>query len=200
MIYVTSDLHFFHKNVIKYNGRPFDSVEDMNKALIRNWNNVVDKEDDVYILGDVTLKGVSFATKILQELKGNKFLVKGNHDVFVNQSSFDKTHFMWIKDYYELEYNGQYFILFHYPIESWNGASNKSIHLHGHQHNKRTYNFENREKGILKFDVGVDANNMAPVSLEYIMDFFQDVAEVNSGLLLYHSNDYDICSKNDKEY
>lgn len=174
MIYFTSDLHFFHGNVIKYNKRPFGSVEEMNEALIRNWNNIVSEGDDIYILGDLTLKGVSFATKILQELNGNKFLVKGNHDMFVNQSSFDKTNFIWIKDYHELEYDGQYFILFHYPIESWNGAMNKSIHLHGHQHNKSVYNFENREKGVLKFDVGVDANDMKPVSLEYIIDFFKD--------------------------
>ena len=50
--YYISDLHFSHKRVIEYDNRSFSSVEDMNNALINNWNKVVSKNDTVYVLGD----------------------------------------------------------------------------------------------------------------------------------------------------
>ena len=61
MIYFTSDLHFWHKNVIRYTDRPFSSVNEMNKKLIENWNHTVHANDEVYILGDVTMRKLSYA-------------------------------------------------------------------------------------------------------------------------------------------
>lgn len=173
MIYFTSDLHFYHENVIKYENRPFASAEEMNQSLINNWNKKVDDSDEIYILGDITLKGATFAMGILKQLNGRKYLIKGNHDKFADQETFDKTVFAWMKDYYELEYQSQRFILFHYPIEEWNHYFRGSIHLHGHQHNHADYNIQNLEKGLRRFDVGVDANNMFPVSIDDIIAFFR---------------------------
>lgn len=172
MIYFTSDLHFYHKNVIKHVNRPFHSVEEMNEKLIKNWNNRIKSEDEVYILGDFTMKGTEYATDILRKLKGKKYLIKGNHDNFVNQETFDNSLFEWVKDYFELQYNNQSFIMFHYPIEEWNHFFRGAIHLHGHQHNSPEYNILNEEKGLKKYDVGVDANYMKPVSIEEIIEFF----------------------------
>ena len=172
MIYFTSDLHFYHKNIIKYAKRPFDSVEEMNEKLIKNWNNRIKSEDEVYILGDFTMKGTEYAADILSKLKGKKYLIKGNHDNFVNQETFDNSLFEWVKDYFELQYNNQSFIMFHYPIEEWNHFFRGAIHLHGHQHNSPEYNILNEEKGLKKYDVGVDANYMKPVSIEDIIGFF----------------------------
>ena len=172
MIYFTSDLHFYHKKVIKYAKRPFDSVEEMNEKLIKNWNNRIKSEDEVYILGDFTMKGAEYAAEILRKLKGKKYLVKGNHDSFAMQETFDRSLFEWMKDYFELQYNNQTFIMFHYPIEEWNHFFRGAIHLHGHQHNGSEYNTLNKEKGLKKYDVGVDANYMKPVSIEEIIEFF----------------------------
>ena len=172
MIYFTSDLHFYHKNIIKYAKRPFDSVEEMNEKLIKNWNNRIKSEDEVYILGDFTMKGAEYAVEILRKLKGKKYLVKGNHDSFAMQETFDRSLFEWVKDYFELQYNNQSFIMFHYPIEEWNHFFRGAIHLHGHQHNSPEYNILNEEKGLKKYDVGVDANYMKPVSIEEIIEFF----------------------------
>ena len=55
MIYFTSDLHFWHKNAVLYTNRPFGTVEEMNEKLIEYWNSTVHKNDEVYILGDVTM-------------------------------------------------------------------------------------------------------------------------------------------------
>lgn len=172
MIYFTSDLHFYHANVIKHAKRPFSTVEEMNAVLISNWNKVVQESDEVYILGDVTMKGASFAAEVLRQLNGRKYLIKGNHDRFADQQSFDCGLFEWIKDYYELTYQNQRFILLHYPIAEWNHFYHSAIHLHGHQHNYSDYNLQNRQNGLRRFDVGVDANDMRPVSIDKVIDFF----------------------------
>lgn len=175
MIYFTADLHFYHENVIKHANRPFFSVEEMNNVLKQNWNKTVRPNDEIYILGDVTMKGSVYAAEILQQLNGRKYLIKGNHDRFVDQAGFDRSLFEWIRDYHMLNYQNQRFILFHYPIEEWNHSFRGSIHLHGHQHNNKSYNYQNLEKGKYRFDVGVDANDMYPVSIEEIITFFQKI-------------------------
>ena len=72
----------------------------------------------------------------------------------------------------EITYQNTKFVLFHYPILEWNGYGKGAIALHGHQHNHKNYNIENRKAGILRYDVGVDANNMEPVSADEIINFF----------------------------
>ena len=172
MIYFTSDLHFYHDNVIKHANRPFLNAQEMNQTLMSNWNRKVTASDEIYILGDVTMKGATYANEILAQLNGQKYLIKGNHDRFAEQQSLDKSLFMWIKDYHELSYGKDVFILFHYPIEEWDGFFHGSFHLHGHQHNHEDYNYKNLEKGLRRYDVGVDANQMTPVSLEEVFTFF----------------------------
>lgn len=172
MIYFTADTHFYHGNVIEYEGRPFQSVEEMNQTLIQNWNAKVSDNDDIYILGDFTLKGPSLANELLRQLHGRKFLLRGNHDRFVDRQSFRKDVFLWVRDYFELSWQGYYFILCHYQILSWNWMHRGSFHLHGHQHNKMEYNVANRAAGVRRLDVGVDAFGMAPVSIEEILAFW----------------------------
>lgn len=172
MIYFTSDLHFFHDNVIRYANRPFSDVEQMNQTLIHNWNQTVSSQDEIYILGDITLKGPDYANQILSQLHGRKYLIKGNHDRFVQHACFLSNIFEWVKDYHELHYQNNRFILFHYPIQEWNGFFRGSYHLHGHQHNHADYNFQNLAQGLYKYDVGIDANYMKPISIEDIIAFF----------------------------
>ena len=51
MIYFTADTHFGHYNVIRFCDRPFASAEEMDEAMIQNWNDRVTGNDTVYILG-----------------------------------------------------------------------------------------------------------------------------------------------------
>lgn len=172
MIWFTSDLHFDHEKIIKHANRPFSCVEEMNAALIHNWNSRIDVSDDVYILGDLSMKGATYVNELLAKLNGRKYLIKGNHDKFADQTTFDRNLLIWIQNYYEFDYQNERFILFHYPIEEWNHFFHGSIHLHGHQHNHADYNCQNRERGLRRYDVGVDANNMSPVSIDEIINFF----------------------------
>lgn len=173
MIYFTSDTHFGHTNVIRYNRRPFETAEEMDEALIRNWNSRVEPEDDIFILGDLTLKGPGAANALLPRLQGRKYLIRGNHDQFADRLTFRREYFQWIRDYYELEVQGRFYILCHFPFLSWNGMNEGSFQLHGHQHNRPDYNLYNRGMGRAQLDVGVDAWNMAPVSLQELTAFWE---------------------------
>ena len=53
-IFFTSDLHFGHANIIKYDSRPFNSISHMDEELIKRWNESVSPNDTVYILGDIS--------------------------------------------------------------------------------------------------------------------------------------------------
>ena len=174
MIFFTSDLHFGHGNIIRAAQRPFQTVEEMDAALIQNWNARVGPEDEVYLLGDLTLRGPQLAAAVLGRLNGRKYLVRGNHDQFVDRASFAQSGalFQWVKDYHVLTHQGRQLVLFHYPIAEWDQLHHGALHLHGHQHNGPDYNLKNAEAGLLRYDVGVDANGMAPVSLDAVLSFF----------------------------
>lgn len=170
MIYFISDLHFFHENIIGFSNRPYTNVEEMNEKMIHNWNSIVDSDDEVFILGDFVVQGNGkHANQILKQLNGKKFLIKGNHDHFINDPDFEISHFEWIKDYYSFRYAGIKFILFHYPILEWDNFFENSLHLYGHVHEKEKEYFENTLNSRA-INVGVDVNNYCPISIEKIID------------------------------
>jgi calcineurin-like phosphoesterase family protein len=163
MHYFTSDLHFFHQNIIKHSHRPFSSLEEMEVLLINNWNSVVTKSDIVYVLGDVAFltygRKIEDLEKILKMLNGQKFLVKGNHD---NKKIIDLN--VWIHTYVikSIKIYGQSIALCHYPMMSWNSIHHGAWHLHGHCHgNLKTSHGK-------MYDVGVDTNNFTPISFDQI--------------------------------
>ena len=165
MIYFTSDLHFNHKNIIKYCNRPWNSTKEMNEAIIKNFNEILMPNDTLYILGDC-----GFGCKQqIEQIKGKKILIVGNHD----EINDIKNVFEEVTVYKKLKYNHKHFILFHYPILEWDGKYHNTYHLHGHQHNTADYNTENIENNILRYDVGVDANNYKPISIEEIITKFK---------------------------
>ncbi len=170
MIFVTSDLHFGHKNIIAYTNRPFPSAKEMDAALIDNWNRVVRENDEVYILGDFTMQNEKVADSLFLRLRGRKYLIRGNHDYFAEK--YHGAMLEWIKDYYELRFNKNLFVLSHYPFAEWNRSHHGAYHLHGHQHNHSDYNLRQRKDGTRRYDVGVDANGYSPVPLEKIVSFF----------------------------
>ena len=81
MIFFTADLHFGHKNIIRYCDRPFKDVAQMNSTLIKNYNEVVRPDDTCYILGDLAMGINSLElTKYIRRMNGRKILILGNHD------------------------------------------------------------------------------------------------------------------------
>ena len=102
MIYFTSDTHFFHENILKLDNRPFKDMNDMCDKMLEKWNNKVNKNDTVYILGDYTWKQSDEHIEYLKKLNGRKRLILGNHD-FRNSSNKYKDLFESIKDYDEVK-------------------------------------------------------------------------------------------------
>ncbi len=169
MIYFTSDLHLGHKGIIEMQNRPFASTQEMNRILLANFNSVVHKDDTVYILGDIChhMK-VDSANEVIAQMNGKKILISGNHD-----KQYDKSLYKEVCDFKTVSLNGRYFALMHYPMLSWPKKNSGSIQLHGHIHARKDYNIQNKVDGILRYDVGVDANNYFPVSVNQILDFFE---------------------------
>lgn len=142
MKYYISDLHLFHKNVTgegnNFDNRPFDTLEEMHKYIKEKWNRKITNGDTVYILGDVALRSIN--TKLIAlvaKLKGNKILIKGNHDDVRDlrySNLFDE-----IVEYKEvtdtLNKQTVKLVLSHYPILMWKGQHRGTIHLYGHVHN-----------------------------------------------------------------
>jgi len=175
-IWFYSDPHFGHAGIIDRCGRPYDSVQEMDEKLIQNYQKCVKPRDDVYILGDVAMKGSH--EKILRRLPGNKHLIVGNHDWNKNTRITDSHKealrswgYAWVKDTHLLcvkNYHGPkdhlYIWLAHYAHLTWPKKHSKGAwHLFGHSHG-------NLEGTGLSTDVGVDCWDYAPVSLSQIKE------------------------------
>lgn len=143
-----ADWHYGHANCIAFDNRPFKDVEEMNKELIKRWNETVDKGDIVYILGDMFWCKMDEAISVLDSLNGQKILIKGNHDR-CNDSKFVKK-FAKITDYLEVDDEGKKVVLCHYPIPCFKNHFYGWIHLYGHVHNSFEANMMEHTKYLMK--------------------------------------------------
>lgn len=144
MRYYIADLHFFHKGLIPYmDKRPFADVDEMNNYMVKQWNSRVKPQDEVIVLGDLSLGNGLQTNGILKKLNGRIYLIKGNHDHrYLKDKKFNKERFGWIKEYHELSDNNRKVVLSHYPVICYNGQYRKdkggnpvSYMLYGHVHN-----------------------------------------------------------------
>lgn len=203
MIWFTADTHFGHTNILGGGQRPFETIDQMNARLISAINDRVSCRDTLYILGDFSYRTtVAEALRLRERINCQHIrLIRGNHDKDWGMleaaprvaakgkkrsvpASSAAGPFEAVLDYAELkpgECHGTRMVLSHYPMLSWNGKRRGSIQLHGHIHADCRYNERNRERGVLRYDVGVDANGYAPVSRDEILEFFRGVEPVQVG-------------------
>ena len=172
--YYIADLHLFHKNVCKegsdFDGRPFDTLEEMHNTIKERWNSVVTGADHVYILGDLAWKENEDAISFISTLKGNKHLILGNHDKCKDQRY--KQLFVDIQNYKEIKdvCNGKeyHLVLTHFPIAFWNhqhhymrnGKEHEvwAIQLYGHVHNSIEEEIFQKFVSDLNGEYGVKCN------------------------------------------
>lgn len=140
--YYISDLHFYHKNAIEMDGRDFESIEEMNTYMIKQWNSRVRKRDEVVVLGDFSWGDAEQTKEILSQLQGRIYFIRGNHDYFLKKKAWASTRFVWVRDYAEMSDSERNVILSHYPIVCYNkqfrrdeNGKPKTYMLHGHIHN-----------------------------------------------------------------
>lgn len=136
-IYITSDTHFYHTNVIKYCNRPFTDSEEMNKFMIKQWNSVVSNNDTIIHLGDFGFGNKEQITEICSQLNGNKILIKGNHDLRKGDGFWLDCGFQTVYKRRQVflneiipDYNNN-IILSHYPVS----VEPNQLNIHGHIHN-----------------------------------------------------------------
>lgn len=172
-IWFLADLHHGHPKMINICGRPVPMIEGLNIGvpehkrkmsilhddwLVRDvYNKYIDKKDEVYILGDVSMAPREHAEKFIDRLHGNKHLVLGNHCKNISHS----TRFMDIRDIKDFSYNrfglNIHIVLCHYPIASWNRKIHGSWHLYGHVHGRFATISPEIEKFLgFVWDVGID--------------------------------------------
>lgn len=168
MYYYIADPHFGHENILKLCQRPFGSIDDMNQALITAWNERVTGNDTVFILGDLFYRCAD-PEPILQQLKGRKRLIIGNHD----SSWMDKVdlsrYFVSVDPFLEITDGVRGITLCHYPLLTWKHKL-RTFMVHGHIHNDTTSDFfpllAVRERVL---NAGVDINGFRPVMFEELV-------------------------------
>lgn len=159
-IWVTSDTHFNHKNILTFKDsvgkpvRPFGCVDEMNEVLIDDWNKNVKPTDKIYHLGDVFFGSKDDFSKIWARLNGKKRLIVGNHDdvKYLSQGNFFQKVYMWriFKEYGVT--------LTHVPIHE-TSLRDSMINVHGHIH-------QNKSPTPSHKCVCVEHTNYTPVNLE----------------------------------
>ena len=183
-VYFTSDTHFYHKNIIRYCNRPFESIEEMNRSLIENWNNKVPKDAIVFHLGDFAFCNESQIKELVSQLNGRTILIKGNHDA--KNDKFLNSVFSEVYPQLYLVANKQpiylnHFPLLCYPSHAWN--------FFGHVHSKPgsigTDTSKLKYCASTRYDVGVDLNNYTPISFEEAKEKIQTQITNNANITMW---------------
>ena len=189
-IFFTSDTHYHHKNICRgvsdWGGsdkcRDFDTLDQMNNAIVTNINAMVTSNDYLIHLGDWSFGGF----EKIQEFRDriyckNIILVLGNHDHHITrnkdniQDLFHSVHSYLSLDLRLQQLDGTVkkhkFVLLHFPIMSWDEMGKGRIHLHGHVHLSQEQVMSQKGKTL---DVGMDGNGLFPYSLSDIMHVMQN--------------------------
>lgn len=171
-VYFCSDTHFNQKRTLDMSKRPFKNVEEMNKVLVTNWNNLVKTGDIVYHLGDFG------DYRIREFLNGDIILIKGNYERAGFKEEF-KQYEQYFKEIYEYSHEivlDQYKIkMVHEPFRIKNEIVDKyNINLFGHTHKLSMI----KEYGI---NVGMDCHYFKPIDMETVLFY-------HNGLLNYYDD------------
>jgi len=160
-IYLISDTHFFHDKIGIYCDRP----DNWQKFTFENWNDIISDKDIVLHLGDLALGNKFEMTNILKELKGQKFLIKGNHDRYSGKW-IEKFGFHLIKGNIEVRIDEKLWLFSHRAI--YNNSNEPFINIHGHQHNKVP--FITKWNDRIYVNCSVEVIGYKPIKLSYILE------------------------------
>lgn len=166
--FLIADPHFSHQGVCEFTRhtgeklRPWDVVEEMDEALIHNWNSVVKKDDKIYVLGDVVFKN-DHLNKVMPRLNGRKCLIKGNHDKLKLSQ--------YAKYFYDIRACDivDKFMMTHVPVHP-ESIIKKNGNIHGHLHYRRVMDGEEIDKRY--FCVSVEHTDYTPIALDVVLDLF----------------------------
>ena len=175
MIYYIADTHFRDQAIFDKCKRPFKSLDEMENAIIKNWNKKIKDEDIVYVLGDLVKDDDFAATNIFSKLKGHKQLIVGNHDHLLLEKIKESSIFESVK-FIDLIYdNDRKVCVCHYPVMDWMEFNRKGILVYGHIHNKTAENgpaygmIKEFYKNLPAYNCGVDVCGFEPRTLDELI-------------------------------
>ena len=177
--YYISDCHFGHENVLRFDNRPFSSVDEMDRVMMEYWKCRVQKEDEVYIIGDFCYRSVRDPVWYLKRLPGKKYLVTGNHDAKTLEYPGASDYFEAVDKMMYVNDNGRQICLCHFPMAEWNAYYRESYHIYGHIHNRLSDTcliMRNRRNA---FNAAACINNYMPSTLDEIIANNQRFVEEN---------------------
>jgi len=159
-VFLISDPHFDHANIIRYCNRPFSSTSEMNETMLNNWNNTIKKEDIVLFLGDMAYgRGSRKTDHWLTKLNGKIYFIKGNHDETSNLTT--------IYNKLIVNYKGNKFLLVHSPQDvpkTWDGWA-----ICGHHHNNKP-EFPLVNKKAKRINVSVELIDYKPILFDELLE------------------------------
>lgn len=166
-VFFISDLHLGCKNILNFSGhlRDGDTSLEHDHILVTRWNTTVSKRDKVYVLGDVCFDHDRLP--LLEELKGTKVLIRGNHDDNLHASTWLK----YFSDVQGITKYGKEFWLSHAPIHPAELRGKRNIHGHVHSNSIRDAYGELDNRYI---NVCVETNLGYPISLDQIRSGWYD--------------------------
>ena len=172
MVWFTSDLHLGHNKPFLYEPRGFENIQEHDNAIIENWNKIIRPNDKVYVLGDLMLNDNEAGIEKIKQLKGQIYVVRGNHDSEVRINLYNNcNNIIKVTEGQFLRYGKYHFYLSHYPTLCSNFDNEKPlkarmISLCGHSHSQDA--FADWDKGLI-YHVELDAHNNFPVSIDSII-------------------------------
>lgn len=170
-----SDQHFGHKNVLKFDSRPFETIDEHDQFLIDAHNRVVSKDDDVYMLGDVVYGASKDPDWYISKLNGNLHLIIGNHDgEGILRDSSAKARFVEIEKMLFVKDNGRKIVLCHFPILEYNGYHKGAYHFYGHIHTRKDRTYEIMKDQEKSFNVGAPILDYTPAKFEQVVKMNQE--------------------------
>ena len=189
-LFITSDTHFLHKNIIRFCDRPFDDVEEMTEELIKRWNEVVGTADTVLHLGDFGFQ-YNKLKPIVDRLNGSKILVRGNHDFSIERMTALGFHCVTGHKsdiYFNHALVNDYtrrLICSHRPcdmsdfsLEDYEMWGEKQIRLVGHEHNNAPLfirwvrDKNDTARPILALNMSCEHWNYYPAQIEKVAEVF----------------------------
>lgn len=178
-IFIVSDTHFGHHNIIGYCQRPFESAQHMDQQLIQRWNQLVSPADTVYHLGDFAF---GRCAHLAQQLQGQIHLIRGNHD---QRRCWSEFPFVTVQKQLLLQYHNWQLLLNHWPL--WQSryaqqrpAADVHLHLHGHVHN--TLPQWHCDQGQWYCNCSVELWDYAPVPLQQLLQTWQQLTNADVDL------------------
>lgn len=163
-----ADTHFGDGNILRYENRPFTCVEEMDRELVRRWNDAVGEEDMVFHLGDFSSLGEEEDRQLLSRLHGKKVLVLGNHDRHRTPEQWRSLGF-WEASPWPVVWEG-FYLLSHEPL--YVNQNMPYANLFGHVHANPAY----RDASPHSVCVSVERTGFAPLVFE---DLGQRLREAN---------------------